>query len=67
MKNVKGVDNLLLSASYSNLNEDVDVYMVDPNTGKIKYYYNYVELWKTADGSFTWNDGTSRFTSYEGV
>ena len=64
MKNVKGVDNLLLSASYSNLNEDVDVYMVDPNTGKIKYYYNYVELWKTADGSFTWNDGTSTRRTY---
>lgn len=64
MKNVKGVDNLLLSASYSNLNEDVDVYMVDPNTGKIKYYYIYETYWRTAGGSFTWNDGTSTSRTY---
>ncbi len=62
MKNVKGVDNLLLSASYSNLNEDADIYMIV--NGKEKYYYNYVALWKTADGSFTWNDGTSTNRTY---
>jgi TonB-linked SusC/RagA family outer membrane protein len=62
MKNVKGVDNLLVSASYSNLNEDADIYMIV--NGKERYYYNYVALWKTADGSFTWNDGTSTNRTY---
>ena len=62
MKNVKGVDNLLVSASYSNLNEDADIYMIV--NGKEKDYYNYVALWKTADGSFTWNDGTSTNRTY---
>lgn len=60
MKNVKGVDNLLVSASYSNLNEDVDIYMSDNG----KYYYIYESLWESAGGSFTWNDGTSTNRTY---
>ncbi|MBO4589943.1 MAG: SusC/RagA family TonB-linked outer membrane protein [Bacteroidaceae bacterium] len=47
------VDDLLLSASYSNLNEDIDVYMGS------KYFYLYDALWSTAGGSFKWNEVTS--------
>lgn len=46
------VDNLMLSASYSNLSEDIDVYMDDT------YFYLYDALWATGGSSFTWNDGT---------
>lgn len=63
MKDVKCVDNLLLSASYSNLNEDIDVYMGD-NSSNSKYYYIYDALWKTADGSFTWNEGVKTQRTY---
>ena len=47
------VDDLLLSASYSDLNEDIDVYMGS------KYYYLYDALWSTGGGGFSWNEGTS--------
>ena len=47
------VDDLLLSASYSNLNEDADVYMGD------KYYYIYDASWSTGGGNFSWNEGVS--------
>ena len=47
------VDDLLISASYSNLNEDIDVYMGD------KYYYLYDALWKTGGSGFSWNEGSS--------
>lgn len=50
------VDDLLISASYSNLNEDIDVYMGDTNT---KYYYIYDALWSTAGSGFSWNEGVS--------
>ena len=50
------VDDLLVSASYSNLNEDIDVYMGDTNT---KYYYIYDALWSTAGSGFSWNEGVS--------
>jgi len=53
------VDDLMISASYSNLNEDIDVYMGDSNP---KYYYLYDASWATSGGSFLWNDGSS--TSY---
>ena len=47
------VDDLLLSASYSNLNEDIDVYMGE------KYYYLYDALWSTGGSGFSWNEGSS--------
>ena len=47
------VDDLLLSASYSNLNEDIDVYMGDNS------YYIYEPLWSTGGSSFYWNEGTT--------
>ena len=52
------VDDLLLSASYSNLNEDIDVYMGD------RYYYLYDALWDTTGGSFSWNEGVSTNITY---
>lgn len=75
MKNVKGVDNLMLSASYSNLSEDIDVYMdpnsnTDPysnmssNSDNYRYFYIYDALWKTAGGSFVWNEGTTTERTY---
>ena len=51
------VDDLLLSASYSNLNEDIDVYMM--KNGNENYFYNYDALWNTGGGSYSWNEGVS--------
>lgn len=48
-----GIDDLMLSASYSNLSEDMDVYMNDNE------YYLYESQWKTGGSGFTWNEGTS--------
>ena len=60
------VDDLLLSASYSDLNEDIDVYMVKNN--ETKYFYLYDALWSTADynsaGGFTWNEGVGTDVTY---
>jgi TonB-linked SusC/RagA family outer membrane protein len=47
------VDDLMLSASYSDLREDMDVYM-----GSSEYYI-YDALWSNSGGSFTWNEGTT--------
>ena len=47
------VDDLMLSASYSNLNEDMDVYLGD------NYFQLYEALWETAGGGFIWNEVTS--------
>ena len=52
------VDDLLLSASYSNLNEDIDVYMND------KYFYLYDALWSTGNSGFAWNEGSSSNLTY---
>ncbi len=52
------VDDLMLSASYSNLNEDIDVYMGDKN------YYLYDALWSTAGSGFSWNEGVSTNRTY---
>ena len=52
------VDDLLFSASYSNLNEDMDVYMND------KYYYLYEGLWSSTGSGFTWNEGTTADRTY---
>ena len=47
------VDDLLISASYSNLSEDIDVYMND------RYFYIYDALWKTDGSGYSWNEGVS--------
>ena len=51
------IDDLLISANYSNLNEDIDVYMNANNS--IKNYYLYDALWSTTGSGFSWNEGTS--------
>jgi len=60
MKNT-GIDDLTISASYSNLNEDADVYMDS------KYFYLYDALWATAGGSYTWNEGASTDRTYSTI
>lgn len=55
------VDDLLLSASYSNLNEDIDVYMGETNS---KYFYLYDATWSSASGTFSWNDTFSTNRTY---
>jgi TonB-linked SusC/RagA family outer membrane protein len=48
------IDDLMLSASYSDLNEDIDVYLGS------RYYYIYEPTWTNSAGSsFSWNEGTS--------
>ena len=51
------VDDLMLSASYSNLNEDIDVYMKSGNNEK--YFYLYDALWTSSGSGFSWNEGSS--------
>lgn len=53
------VDDLMLSASYSNLNEDMDIYMSDDFD---KNHYLYVSEWANDGPGYTWNDA-SRTTS----
>ena len=52
------VDDLLLSASYSDLREDIDVYL------NSDYYYIYDASWKTDASGFTWNEGASANLTY---
>lgn len=52
------VDDLLLSASYSNLSEDIDVYMGD------NLFYIYDARWSTGSASFTWNEGAGTNRTY---
>ena len=52
------VDDLLLSASYSDLREDIDVYL------NSDYYYIYDASWKTDGSGFTWNEGASANLTY---
>jgi TonB-linked SusC/RagA family outer membrane protein len=52
------VDDLMLSASYSNLNEDIDVYLSDRN------FYIYDASWQTAGANFAWNEGASSSLTY---
>ncbi len=47
------VDNLMLSASYSNLNEDADIYMGDNS------FFIYDALWESGGSNFSWNEGSS--------
>ena len=56
------VDDLMLSASYSDLNEDIDVYI----TGD-KYYYLYEAQWKTSGGGFSWNEGNHSDITYSTI
>lgn len=56
------VDDLMLSASYSNLNEDIDVYMIV--NGNEKYYYLYDAQWKTDNSGFSWNETSSTNLTY---
>ncbi|MBO4800268.1 MAG: SusC/RagA family TonB-linked outer membrane protein [Bacteroidaceae bacterium] len=52
------VDDLMISGSYSNLSEDIDVYML--KSGNENFYYNYEASWSKPEnsGSFSWNEGT---------
>lgn len=52
------VDDLMLSASYSNLNEDADVYMDN------KYFYLYEASWGLTGGYLSWNEGASTDRTY---
>jgi TonB-linked SusC/RagA family outer membrane protein len=52
------VDDLMLSASYSDLREDIDVYMND------RYYYLYDARWSTGSSGFSWNDGARTDLTY---
>ena len=52
------VDDLLLSASYSNLYEDIDVYMGN------NYFYLYEASWDLAGSGFGWNEGVSTERTY---
>ena len=54
------VDDLLLSASYSNLNEDIDVYMKDDDNN----YFLYEATWDLAGSGFGWNEGVSTERAY---
>ena len=53
-----GIDDLLISASYSNLNEDIDVYLGN------KYFYIYDATWASTGGSYSWNEGSSANRTY---
>ena len=55
------VDDLMLSASYSNLNEDIDVYMGDNSP---KYFYLYEASWANAGSGFNWNEGSTANRTY---
>ena len=56
------VDDLMLSASYSDLNEDIDVYIPGD-----KYYYLYEAQWKTSGGGFSWNEGNHSDITYSTI
>ena len=50
MKDNKIVDDLLISASYSDLNEDMDVYLGD------RQYYAYNASWTMGSSNFSWGE-----------
>jgi TonB-linked SusC/RagA family outer membrane protein len=52
------VDDLMVSASYSNLNEDIDVYLDE------KYFYLYDAIWDKTGAGFSWNEGVSTDRTY---
>ena len=47
------VNDLMLSASYSNLNDDADVYY------QSKYFYIYDATWSDGGQSFAWSEGAN--------
>ena len=47
------VDDLLISASYSKLNDDADVYYGS------KYFYLYDALWSAEGPAFSWDEGAN--------
>ena len=61
MKDVKFVDDLMLSASYSNLNEDIDVYKGDDFDN---YFNLHQALWDNVGSNFSWNEGVSTNLTY---
>jgi len=61
MKDVKFVDDLMLSASYSNLNEDIDIYLGDDFD---KYFYLHQAIWSDGGSGFSWNEGVSTNLTY---
>ncbi len=52
------VDDLLISASYSDVNEDADVYL-----GSNEYYI-YDASWSTVGGAYSWNEGLHADRTY---
>lgn len=56
------VDDLMISASYSNLSEDIDVFMNSDN--KDTFFYLYEAVWKNEGSGFSWNEGTSTNRTY---
>ena len=54
MKNT-GIDDLMISASLSNLNDDADVYL---ENSKYENYYLYDAVWSNGSPSYAWNEGT---------
>ena len=52
------VDDLLLSASYSDVNEDMDVYLND------RQFYIYDAVWATGSSNFSWDEGKSISLTY---
>ena len=55
------VDDLMISASYSNLKEDIDIYKGDDT------FYLYEAQWKTVGSGFSWNEGTSTDRTYSSI
>ena len=53
MKNVSFVDDLMLSASLSKLNDDADVYYGS------KYFYIYDATWQDSGQTYAWNEGAN--------
>ena len=60
------VDDLMISASYSNLNDDADVYYTN---SKYHDYYLYDASWVNSDTtpSYAWNDGSNTLCIAPGV
>ena len=54
-----GINDLMISASYSNLCEDIDVYTTTKNNND-KYFYNYEAQWSQEGSNFNWNEGAGK-------
>ena len=53
------IDDLMLSASYSDLSEDIDVYKGNDSNNSNNYFYLYEPNWTTTGSGFSWNEGKS--------